>query len=264
MDDGELSLDSVFTEPSRPPSPDPTYEVYPRKSSSPGAPSELKIRLVGSHPLWAHHLWNAARSFASYFDANPDIVRDRFVLELGAGGALPGMITVLNGAQKVVLTDYPDDALIRNIEHNISQNIPYSIRDNVTAQGYIWGQSATRLLQLKYDVIILSDLIFNHSQHDALLKTCTYCLSSDEGLGGDSGSSVQPCVLVFYTHHRPHLAHRDMKFFEKARDQGWICEEIVTEKYPPMFPEDPGEEDIRATVHGWRLVRSTIVKNKDD
>ena len=41
-----------------------------------------------------------------------------------------------------------------------------------------------------------------------------------------------PAVLVFYTHHRPHLAHRDMEFFIKARQRGWQCEEIITRKYP--------------------------------
>src|SRR5438552_3259639 len=47
---------------------------------------------------------------------------------------------------------------------------------------------------------------------------------------------TKPSVLVFYTHHRPHLAQRDMEFFAKARKQGWVCEEIVTEKFPVRFP----------------------------
>ena len=57
-----------------------------------------------------------------------------------------------------------------------------------------------------------------------------------------------------------------------------MCEEILTEKYPvcslslapvsgasctnidlygwqPMFPDDPGSEEMRATVHGWALRR---------
>lgn len=41
-----------------------------------------------------------------------------------------------------------------------------------------------------------------------------------------------PSLLVFYTHHRPHLAHRDLEFFTKARKRGWICEEILTQKFP--------------------------------
>lgn len=83
----------------------------------------------------------------------------------------------------------------------------------------------------------------------------------------------EPCVLVFYTHHRPHLAHRDLLFFDKARSHGWICEKIVTRKFPvshysfpsrhsneipkPMFPEDPGDEEVRSTVHGWKLTRES-------
>jgi hypothetical protein len=39
-------------------------------------------------------------------------------------------------------------------------------------------------------------------------------------------------VLVFYTHHRPHLAHRDMEFFEMAGEMGWGCEKVLTERFP--------------------------------
>jgi len=106
-----------------------------------------------------------------------------------------------------------------------------------------------------FHLIILSDLIFNHSQHDALLKTCDMCLASRSQ---SDSSSVEPCVLVFYSHHRPHLADRDLDFFRKAQTAGWACEEIVTQRYPPMFPEDPGEEEVRATVHGWRMTRGGV------
>jgi hypothetical protein len=39
-------------------------------------------------------------------------------------------------------------------------------------------------------------------------------------------------VLVFYTHHRPHLAHRDMEFFEIAGEMRWECEKVLTERFP--------------------------------
>jgi nicotinamide N-methyltransferase len=86
-------------------------------------------------------------------------------------------------------------------------------------------------------------------------------------------------VLVFYTHHRPHLAQRDIEFFKIAGEMGWECEKVLTERFPvrvsvfrsgvsplphiilliviyqPMFPEDSGEEEVRSTVHGWKLAR---------
>jgi nicotinamide N-methyltransferase len=60
---------------------------------------------------------------------------------------------------------------------------------------------------------------------------------------------------VFYTHHRPHLAARDLAFFERARARGWACEEVLTRRFAPMFADDPGAEEVRATVHGWRMTR---------
>ncbi|KAG6824314.1 hypothetical protein H0H93_002211, partial [Arthromyces matolae] len=88
--------------------------------------------------------------------------------------------------------------------------------------------------------------------HDALLTTCEQALTPNPSPPPPnppptSSTTTLPTVLVFYSHHRPHLAHRDMEFFEKARSRGWICEEVVTRKFEPMFPNDSGEESIRAT-----------------
>ena len=65
------------------------------------------------------------------------------------------------------------------------------------------------------------------SQHDALIKTCENALNVGSGPGG-----MVPRVLVFYTHHRPHLATRDMVFFEKAQAAGWKAEEVLTQTFP--------------------------------
>ncbi|KIJ53206.1 hypothetical protein M422DRAFT_25671 [Sphaerobolus stellatus SS14] len=261
MEDGELSLGDVFTRSPSPPPPEPTFATYDRPESlSQGSSwSSLSIRLVGSHPLWGHHLWNAARCFATYLDQNKEsLCLGKAVLELGAGGGLPSLAAALCGARRVVLTDYPDRDLVENMEINVENNIPESIRHVTRVDGYIWGRPAADLLrnedgsEEKFDVILMSDLIFNHSQHEALLITAELCLASSSS----DQSSGTPCVLVLYTHHRPHLADRDMEFFSKARERGWTCEEIVTERYGPMFPEDSGDEAVRAVVHGWRLTRS--------
>ncbi|KAF9035162.1 putative methyltransferase-domain-containing protein [Panaeolus papilionaceus] len=265
-DDHEtLDLDSMFTEPPRPPTPPPTTSTYHRdeKYINPKDPqgdwTEIGIRLVGSHPLWAHHLWNASLALASYLDdvENRALYQDKCVLELGAGGALPSIVMWKNGSKKAVITDYPDNDLVDNMKFNIEHNRgskDENEMDRVDVTGYIWGTSTKPLLETLpspftgFQLIILSDLIFNHSQHNALLKTCEEVLAP-------SPTAKQPCVLVFYTHHRPHLAHRDMQFFEIARERGWACEEIVTREFPPMFPDDSGEVSVRSTVHGWRLTR---------
>jgi hypothetical protein len=82
-----------------------------------------------------------------------------------------------------VLTDYPDQALVVNLWHNVSSNIPTDIVAKVDVQGYIWGQPVGPLLQelppvsagpKGFDLIILSDLIFNHSQVRNIL--CSNCI----------------------------------------------------------------------------------------
>ncbi|KAJ6591686.1 putative methyltransferase-domain-containing protein [Mycena vulgaris] len=250
--DDDLSLGSIFPEEKRPPTPEPTIAVYEREDGLVHNDwRDITIRLVGSHPLWGHHLWNAARAFASYLDQNQELYSDRFVLELGAGGGLPGLVAAKNGAKHVLLTDYPDADLVTNMELNARKNLAHPFDARVSVQGYIWGNPVQPLLDVLppdadgFHLVIMSDLVFNHSQHDALLKTCERCLSPAEDAS----------VLVFYTHHRPHLAERDMEFFAKARVNGWTCEEILTRRFAPMFPEDSGEESVRGTVHGWRLRR---------
>ncbi|KAH8115164.1 hypothetical protein DFH11DRAFT_150790 [Phellopilus nigrolimitatus] len=73
-DSESLALDAVFTEPPRPPSPAPTVVTYTRTrapladddaeknklrkgSEAPDGWTTVELRLVGSHPLWAHHLY---------------------------------------------------------------------------------------------------------------------------------------------------------------------------------------------------------------
>ncbi|CAO3587066.1 unnamed protein product [Absidia cylindrospora] len=238
-----------------------------------GGANQLKtfhIRLVGSHPLWAHHLWNASKVFASLFDQHPQLVQGKTLLELGAGGALPSLVAATHQPAKVVVTDYPDAELIENIQYNVDQNLKSVVpADVVTVQGFIWGTNTTKLKaelpegRTTYDVIILSDLVFNHSQHHALLKTCRELLTPKTGR-----------VYVFYTHHRPHLAHRDLEFFTIAErpvpetslseeqvdlddreslGYGFKTDQFITKKMHVMFEEDPGDEQVRATVHGWQM-----------
>lgn len=48
-----------------------------------------------------HYRWNAALATASFLDSNRQLSVDRNVLELGAGGGLPSIVTVKNVARKV-------------------------------------------------------------------------------------------------------------------------------------------------------------------
>ena len=101
-DSSEGEMGGMFVEPAEynPPPPEPTFEVFTR-SSKDKQPQEIKLRLVGSHPLWGHHLWNAAKVFANWMDIHPEHSLGKNVLELGAGAALPSFVAAVNGASKV-------------------------------------------------------------------------------------------------------------------------------------------------------------------
>jgi nicotinamide N-methyltransferase len=234
----------------RPRSPIPTKTSYVRNPDFVQyGPHDFIVHLPGKHSLWAHECWNAGKSLANYLDKHKELYIGKKVLELGAAASLPSLICAVNGARKVISTDYPEKPLLDNIMKNAMANIPEKVADGTfNVQGYLWG---TRNIDLdepmlsdgKFDVILMADLVFNHSQHTNLLKTCVEMLAND-GI-----------ILKTYTHHVAKWAYRDMEFFNIAKNFGFQAEKIYEEKWQPMFPDDVGDVEVRSTVHGWILKR---------
>lgn len=82
-----------------------------------------------------------------------------------------------------------------------------------------------------FDVLILADLLFNHSEHAKLIKTVELTLKK----------SPSSTAYVFFTPYRPWLLEKDLAFFDLAREAGFIVTktlEKVMDKV--MFEEDPG------------------------
>lgn len=103
----------------------------------------------------------------------------------------------------------------------------------VRLQGFVWG-SSTRSLTAEspeesqstaFDTILLADLVFNHSQHEALLNSCEQLLTTHD----PAEQSTPPTVLCFYAHHRPtaELIKKDESFLDKAKQRGWIVDGLV-------------------------------------
>lgn len=112
--------------------------------------------------------WNTARVTSDYILSNPSLVKGKRVLEFGAGAGLPALSSALAGAEKTVITDYPDQSLVDNMIWNADINLSPEVRGKVEVEGYVWGSKVDSLLGLSggegYDLLILSDLVFNHSQ----------------------------------------------------------------------------------------------------
>ncbi|KAI3634204.1 hypothetical protein MIR68_007808 [Amoeboaphelidium protococcarum] len=239
QDDQLESLNDMFQEPAdfRPESPKAKRSVFDRFDGS-----QLVVNLVGYHSLWAHYAWNAGIYIAKYIDSNPDVVRGKKVLELGAGAAFPSIVSALNNASQVVVTDYPDIELIQQLSDNVLFNLKANT-GQFQVTGHLWGKDET-WLDGSFDVVILCDLIFNHNQHRNMLVSCQRALQNKGGI-----------VLCAFTHHRPWLADRDMEFIALAQSDEFRFKiaDYTQVKMPEMFTEDPGDVDVRQTVHFYTL-----------
>jgi EEF1A N-terminal glycine/lysine methyltransferase len=236
--DEELPLD-LFTEPEgfRPKTPPPSTLPFTRVNGD-----VLTLNLISKHSLWGHCLWNAGKSLANYIDNNVS-VKDKCILELGAASGLPSLVCALNGAKRVVATDYPDPNILDNLKLNGRVNHA-TAEDGKSYQveGLIWGQDSTHLTNAgKFDVILLADLIFNHSEHASMLKSCKECLATDG------------VVITTFSHHLPEFAKRNMLFFDVATEMGFKFKELYQERWEVMFSEDGGDEEVRRTVHCYKL-----------
>jgi nicotinamide N-methyltransferase len=213
----------------------------------------LTVHLVGHNSLWGHKLWHAARVMSGYLETHATrLVESRTVLELGAAGALPSLVCALRGAKKVVATDYPDAPLLDTIRQNITDA---KVSHVVTAEPYLWGNPLFSVFShlpsisisgedssSAFDTVLLSDLVFNHSEHAKLAWTVAETLKRCKNSR----------ALVFFTPHRPWLLDRDLEFFA-ALDKRLEVSQVATVMMDnPMFEEDTGVGFLISSVKGRR------------
>lgn len=99
-------------------------------------------------------LWPAAEGLAEYLDENPNLVRNKTVLELGCGLGLPSLVASHLGG-KVLATDFHPDVeeyFLRNCRHS-------SVECNY--QRLNWREEN---VAEKFDVVIGSDVLYE-SKH---------------------------------------------------------------------------------------------------
>jgi nicotinamide N-methyltransferase len=231
------------------------WDVYKRDySSHTNQPNTLHLALFKHHhSLWGEYIYNAARVLADRIDTHQLHCQNKTCLELGAGAGLPGVLTVLNGANTTVITDYGspfDMSLLSAININIEM-VKNTLncedrRCNVIAAPYIFGNPVDDLLGFnngrKYDILLMADIIFNRSEHKKLLWTIQ--------------NTLQPVIgeaWITFSHHDPNKKHLDLQFFKYATDEfGFevIYKGLELRKSYP-FTENDGLDDERGIVYTY-------------
>lgn len=133
----------------------------------------VKTRSHSQHSdgLFVDDIWPGSLLLTEYLLAHPFLCRDRNILEISAGAALPSLVASKLFPKSLVVTDFPQEDVLENIQElfqqNRIQNPSYQIL------GHQWGEDVTRLLDTLphkdtlFDLIILSEVLWRdtYPQH---------------------------------------------------------------------------------------------------
>ncbi|KAF2477062.1 uncharacterized protein BDR25DRAFT_370992 [Lindgomyces ingoldianus] len=161
-------------------------------------------------------------------------VRGETVLELGAGVGLAGIMSVLSGAEKVAITDYPIPAILDAIQGNVCKNIEASLWPLVSIGGHKWGCLDTPFAKDNahgYTRILAADCLWVTNEHKDLVRSMLHFLSP-------SPDARIFCIAGFHT-GRTKVA---MFFEEVVPESGLEIEELL-------------EMDVDGKRREWRRER---------
>ena len=103
-----------------------------------------KVGEDGSQGLHADDVWPGSLVISDFLIENPNLCKGKYVVEFGAGAALPGIVASKLEANKVVITDYPSESVLKNIEQVVEDN---NCNSNVVVIPFKWGDDTDALLQ---------------------------------------------------------------------------------------------------------------------
>ncbi|CBZ25099.1 conserved hypothetical protein [Leishmania mexicana MHOM/GT/2001/U1103] len=127
-----------------------------------------------------------------------------------------------------------------------------AMRTRCCVEPLLWGKKEDigKVMQYTtgsagYDIVLLSDIIFNHVCNDDLADTLATLLAKNTHAAGY-------CV---FSHHRAYKQLHDFEFFDKCVRRGLQYEQLDEQDYPMMFPEDRGPESVRQPVKCYKITR---------
>jgi hypothetical protein len=146
-------------------------------------------------------LWRGAEILASFLANHSDLLRDKCVLELGAGQGLCGLVAHHLGASKVLLTD-GDTNVLNNLRYNVNLNTTEESRKEgrVACPQLIWGRNIHDFLSIhnhgqKFHVLLATDVNYMVSSLNPFWKTASDALEPLCGILLYANVSASQCSL---------------------------------------------------------------------
>ncbi|RAL01847.1 putative nicotinamide N-methyltransferase Nnt1 [Aspergillus ibericus CBS 121593] len=243
-EEDSLDMGDMFQDPEGfyEPEPEPTFAEHHMLNGQ-----TVRVRLVGSHPLYGNLLWNAGRTSSHYIEERAStLIEGKDVLEIGAAAGVPSIVTAILGARTVVMTDYPDPDLVENMRYNAALAAPQIANSSsLYVDGYKWGAPVEPLFArlpegaTGFDVLIMADVVYSHREHPNLIKTMRETLKR----------SKDSVALVIFTPYEPWLLPKTEKFFPLAEENGFRVTKIFEKLMDNvLFENDPGVSVMRRLV----------------
>jgi predicted nicotinamide N-methyase len=129
-------------------------------------------------PYWAK-VWPSAIALHNLLKKHPSLIRDKTVLELGAGVGLPALM-IADITKSIIISDYNSKAV-----ELLQKNIAHLQLQNVQAMQLDWNTIPENITA---EVVILSDVNYDPTQFETLTKLiekfihqgCTIILSTPQ------------------------------------------------------------------------------------
>ncbi|NXQ28570.1 MT21A methyltransferase, partial [Alaudala cheleensis] len=196
-----------------------------RQLHSPSATFHFASRTIRLQQDWrrlgvAAVVWDAAVVLCAYLEMEGIDLRDRSVIELGAGTGLLGIVVTLLGTKEpagvralystccahVTITDRA--AALEFLESNVQANLPPELRPRAVVRELTWGKDLDNFPPGAFDFILGADIVYLEETFAELLQTL-------EHLCAERTVILLSCRIRY---------ERDLRFLKMLRERFSVSE----------------------------------------
>ncbi|NXO34529.1 MT21A methyltransferase, partial [Locustella ochotensis] len=196
-----------------------------RQLHSPSATFRFASRTIRLQQDWrrlgvAAVVWDAAVVLCAYLEMEGIDLRDRSVIELGAGTGLLGIVVTLLGTKEpvgvralystccacVTITDRA--AALEFLESNVQANLPPELRPRAVVKELTWGKDLDNFPPGAFDFVLGADIVYLEETFVELLQTLEHLCSERTVI-------LLSCRIRY---------ERDLKFLKMLRERFSVSE----------------------------------------